>query len=210
MPTGLDRVREIASRDKATRFTALLHHVTLERLTSAYRALEANAAPGVDGIWWRDYGKNLEANLQDLLGRVHRGGYRAQPVRRTYIAKPDGGERPLGIATVEDKILQRAVAEVLNAIYETDFAGFSYGFRAGRSAHDALDALATAIRRGKVSWVLDADIKSYFDTIDHELLMRCVERRIGDRRIAGVSVGLDFLPSPRERTPRPARASREG
>lgn len=181
--SGLARVREIARRDKGVRFTALLHHVTLERLTSAYQALEPKAAPGVDGVWWADYGRELEGNLRSLLKRIHQGGYHPKAVRRKHITKSDGGKRPLGIATVEDKVLQRALAEVMNAIYEADFRGFSYGFRPGRGAHDALDALATVICKKKVSWVLDADIKSYFDTIDHELLMRCVERRIGDKRI---------------------------
>ena len=180
---GLARVREAARRDKNARFTALLHHVTLERLRCAYKALKAKAAPGVDGIWWHEYGQDLEENLEDLHGRVHRGGYRPKPVLRTHIRKPDGGQRPLGITTVEDKVLQRALLEVLNAIYEVDFRGFSYGFRGGRSGHDALDALATVICRRKVNWVLDADIKGYFDAIDQELLMRSVERRIADKRV---------------------------
>ncbi len=181
--SALDRVREAATRDKKQRFTALLHHVTVERLRDAYQALKRKAAPGVDGVTWADYGQNLESNLVALHGRVHRGAFRAKPSRRVYIPKPDGRERPLGIAALEDKILQRAVVEVLNAIYEVDFLGFSYGFRPGRSQHDALDSLATAIGRRKVNWVLDADIRGFFDTIDHGWLVKFVEHRIADRRI---------------------------
>ena len=142
---GLDRVREVARRDKEAKFTALLHHVDLNRLRAAYWAINPKAATGVDEVTWDDYGKDLEANLSDLLARVHSGTYRASPSRRAYIPKSDGRKRPLGIATLEDKVLQRAVVEVLNAIYEVDFLGFSYGFRPGRSPHDALDALATGI-----------------------------------------------------------------
>jgi RNA-directed DNA polymerase len=167
VPSGLDRVREVARRDKDARFTALLHHVSLDRLVMAYWDLSPKAAPGVDGVTWRDYGRDLEANLQDLHGRVHRGSYRPRPSRRAYIPKTDGRLRPLGIAALEDKILQRAVVEVLGAIYETDFLGFSYGFRPGRSPHDALDALAVGIRRRKVNWVLDADIRDFFTSLDH-------------------------------------------
>jgi RNA-directed DNA polymerase len=141
-PRALDRVRQVAKRDKEVRFTALLHHVDVERLRTAYLALRRQAAPGVDGVTWEAYGRDLEANLQDLHGRLHRGAYRAKPSRRVFIPKADGRQRPLGIATVEDKIVQSAVVEVLNAIYEADFLGFSYGFRPGRSQHDALDALA--------------------------------------------------------------------
>jgi retron-type reverse transcriptase len=151
-------VREVARKDKEARFTALLHHVTLSRLWAAYVAVNPQAAPGVDKVTWEDYGQDLRANLEDLLQRVHSGAYRAKPTRRAYIPKPDGRMRPLGIAALEDKILQRAVVEVLNAIYEEDFCGFSYGFRPGRSPHDALDALSVAITRKKVNWVLDADI----------------------------------------------------
>src|SRR6266545_1841391 len=140
--SGLDRVREVARRDKEARFTALLHHVDLGRLWAAYVAINPKAAPGVDRVTWEAYGQDLRANLEDLLRRVHSGAYRASPSRRVYIPKPDGRQRPLGIATLEDKILQRAVVEVLNAIYEEDFLGLSYGFRPGRSPHDALDALA--------------------------------------------------------------------
>ena len=140
-PSALDRVREVARRDKEARFTALLHHVDVARLRAAYWAIRPQAAPGVDGVTWSTYGQDLEANLGDLHRRVHTGRYRARPSRRVYIPKADGRQRPLGIASLEDKILQRAVVEVLNAIYEEDFVGFSYGFRPGRSPHDALDAL---------------------------------------------------------------------
>ena len=147
--SGLDRVRQVARKDKDARFTALLHHVTVDRLRLAYRAIRPDAAPGVDGVTWRDYGQDLEENLRDLHARVHRGAYRARPSRRAYIPKADGRQRPLGIAALEDKIVQRAVVEVLNAIYEADFLGFSYGFRPGRTPHDALDALAVGITQGE-------------------------------------------------------------
>ncbi len=166
-PSALDRVREAARTDRKKRFTALLHHVTVDRLRAAYLALQRKAAGGVDDMTWNEYGQDLEAHLADLHGRVHRGAYRAKPSRRVYIPKPDGRQRPLGIAALEDKLLQRAVVEVLNAIYEVDFVGFSYGFRPGRSQHHALDALAFAIMCKKVNWVLDADIRGFFDTIDH-------------------------------------------
>ena len=178
----LDRVRRMAQKDKDARFTALLHHVNVERLRAAYWALEPKAAPGVDGVTWEDYGEDLEANLRDLHARVHRGAYRARPSRRAYIPKPDGRLRPLGIAALEDKILQRAVVEVLNAVYEADFLGFSYGFRPGRSPHDALDALVVGIKR-KVSWVLDLDFRDYFSRLDHQWLERFVEHRIADKRV---------------------------
>ena len=168
-PSALDRVRRIAQQDTEARFTALLHHVDVDRLRAAYWALNPKAATGVDGVTWQDYGLELEANLRDLHARVHSSAYRARPSRRAYIPKPDGRQRPLGIAALEDKILQRAVVEVLNAVYEVDFLGFSYGFRPGRSPHDALDALAVGIERGKVSWVLDADIRSYFEKIDRSV-----------------------------------------
>src|SRR5271167_4549071 len=160
--SGLDRVRQVARKDKDVRFTALLHHVTVERLEAAYGAVRPDAAPGVDGVTWRDYGQDLEANLRDLHARVHRGGYRAKPSRRVFIPKADGRLRPLGVAALEDKVLQRALAWVLNAIYEQDFVGFSYGFRPGRSPHDALDALSVGIVRKKVNFVLDADISDFF------------------------------------------------
>jgi RNA-directed DNA polymerase len=178
----LDRVRQVARKDREARFTALLHHVSVDRLRAAFWALEPKAAPGVDGVTWRDYGRDLEANLQDLHGRVHRGSYRPRPSRRAYIPKTDGRLRPLGIAALEDKILQRAVVEVLGAIYETDFLGFSYGFRPGRSPHDALDALAVGIRRRKVNWVLDADIRDFFTGLDHCWLEKFLEHRIADAR----------------------------
>jgi RNA-directed DNA polymerase len=180
---GLERVRESARTNPKLRFTALLHHVTPDLLRMAYFSLKRNAAPGVDGVTWDAYGEDLENKLNDLHGRIHRGGYRALPSRRRMIPKPDGRERPLGIASLEDKIAQRAVVEVLNAIYEADFFGFSYGFRPGRSQHDALDALAYAIDRKKVNWILDADLRSYFDTVNHDWLIRFLEERIGDRRI---------------------------
>jgi RNA-directed DNA polymerase len=181
--SDLDRVRRVARRDKDVRFTALLHHVTVDRLRDAYRALCPDAAAGVDGVTWRDYGLDLEANLRDLHARVQRGAYRASPTRRVFIPKPDGRLRPLGVAAVEDKILQRAVVEVLNAIYEQDFLGFSYGFRPGRSQHDALDALAVGITRKRVNWVLDADIRDCFTRLDRGWLERFLEHRIADRRV---------------------------
>ena len=183
VPSGLDRVREVAKKDKEARFTALLHHVNVARLRSAYRAISPQAAPGVDGVTWEDYGKDLERNLQDLHRRVHSGAYRARPSRRVYIPKADGRQRPLGIAALEDKIVQRAVVEVLNAIYEEDFLGFSYGFRPGRKPHDALDALAVGIKRKKVNWVLDADIRDFFSKLDRAWLERFIEHRIADKRV---------------------------
>ena len=182
-PSGLGRVRQVARKDKDVRFTALLHHVDVDRLRAAYFALRPKAAPGVDGVRWHEYGQDLEDNLRDLRGRVHRGSYRAKPSLRAYIPKPDGRLRPLGIAVLEDKILQRAVVEVLNAIYEQDFVGFSYGFRPGRRPHDALDALAVGIQRKRVNWVLDADFRDYFSSLDHRWLERFLEHRIGDRRV---------------------------
>jgi RNA-directed DNA polymerase len=181
--SGLDRVREVAQRDRDARFTALLHHVSVDRLRAAYGALRPGAAPGVDGVTWRDYGQRLEANLHELHVRVQCGAYRAKPSRRSYIPKPDGRLRPLGIAALEDKILQRAVVEVLGAIYEVDFLGFSYGFRPGRSPHRALDALSVAIVRRRVNWVLDADIREFFTGLDHRWLVGFLEHRIADRRV---------------------------
>jgi group II intron reverse transcriptase/maturase len=184
MPSALERVRQAAVRDRKQRFTALLHHVyDVERLRTAYFALKRDAAAGVDGETWRHYGENLEENLRDLGGRLKRGAYRAKPVKRAYIPKADGRQRPLGVPALEDKIVQRAVVEVLNAIYETDFLGFSYGFRPGRSPHQALDALSVGIHRTKVNWVLDADIREFFDTLDHGWLVKFVEHRIADRRV---------------------------
>ena len=181
--SGTDRVRKAAKERKAEKFTTLLHHIDVALLHQAYHWLKRDAAPGVDGMTWDAYGEGLDARLRDLEGRIHRGSYRAQPSLRAYIPKPDGRQRPLGIAALEDKIVQRAMVEVLNAIYETDFLGFSYGFRPGRGQHDALDALATGIENRAVNWILDADIKGFFDNISHEWLMRFVEHRIGDRRV---------------------------
>lgn len=180
---GRDRVRQAARQRREERFTAVLHHVTVDLLRDAYSWLEPDAASGVDGLTWQAYGQNLEANLVDLHGRVHRGGYRARPSRRRYIAKPDGRQRPLGIAALEDKIVQRAVVEILNAIYEEDFLGFSYGFRPGRGQHDALDALAVGIGRRRVNWILDADIATFFDAVSHDWLIRFLEHRLGDARM---------------------------
>jgi len=183
-PSALERIRQAAQKDRQQRFTALLHHVyDLGRLRQAYLALKRDAAAGIDGETWRHYGERLEENLQALSGRLQRGAYRAKPVRRAFIPKADGRLRPLGVPALEDKIVQRAVVEVLNALYEADFLGFSYGFRPGRSPHHALDALATGIHRRKVNWVLDADIHRFFDTLDHGWLVKFLEHRIGDRRV---------------------------
>jgi group II intron reverse transcriptase/maturase len=180
---GLDRVRQAAKERKKEKFTALFHYIDLELLGAAFSWLKRDAAPGIDGLTWGEYEQNLEANLIDLHARVQRGAYRALPSRRKYIAKPDGRQRPLGIAALEDKIVQRAVVEVLNAIYEADFLGFSYGFRPRRSQHDALDALAFAINCTKVNWIWDADVSKFFDSVSHEWLIKFVEHRIGDTRI---------------------------
>ena len=181
--SGLDRVRLVARRDKDIRFTALLHHVDLDRLWAAFAAINPKATSGVDKVTWETYGQDLRANLENLLSRVHSGAYRASPSRRVYIPKPDGRLRPLGIATLEDKIVQRAVVEVLNAIYEEDFLGFSYGFRPGRSPHDALDALSVGISRKKVNYVLDADISDFFSKLDHSWLEKFLGHRIADKRV---------------------------
>jgi RNA-directed DNA polymerase len=182
-PSALERVRQVAQRDGEARFTALLHHVDRDRLRAAYWALNPRAATGVDGVTWRAYGQDLEANLRELHRRVHCGSYRARPSRRAYIPKADGRRRPIGIAALEDKLLQRAVVEVLGAIYEADFLGFSYGFRPGRSPHDALDALAAGIERKRVNWVLDADIRDFFTSLDRGWLERFLEHRIADKRV---------------------------
>ena len=179
----LDRVREVAVRDKQVRFTALMHHITLDRLRWAYWAISPKAAPGTDGVTWEAYGKDLEANLADLHQQVHRGSFRATPSRRVYIPKADGRLRPLGIAALEDKIVQRAVVEVLNAVFEADFRNFSYGFRPQRGPHDALDALAVGIERRKVNWVLDADIRDFFTNVDRDWLMKFLRHRIADERL---------------------------
>jgi RNA-directed DNA polymerase len=181
--SALDRVRQVARRDKGARFTALLHHVTPGRLRAAYWAIRPQAAPGVDGVTWAEYGQGLEANLQDLHARVQSGRYRARPSRRAYVPKADGRLRPLGIASLEDKIVQRAVVEVLNAVYEGDFRGFSYGFRPGRGPHDALDALTVGIDRKRVNWVLDADIRDFFGQLDRAWLRRFLQHRIADQRV---------------------------
>lgn len=183
VPPALERVHEAARRDKEMKFTALLHHITPELLGDRFHALNKRAAAGIDGVTWEGYAQGLEERLQDLHGRIHRGAYRTKPSRRTYIPKADGRLRPLGIAALEEKLTQGAVVEVLNAIYEADFLGFSYGFRPGRGQHDALDALCVGLTAMKVSWVLDADIRGFFDTIDHECLMQLVERRIADPRV---------------------------
>jgi RNA-directed DNA polymerase len=182
--SALERVRGVAERDKQVRFTALLHHIyNVEQLKAAYYALKRDAAPGIDGETWEHYGQALEENLGDLSGRLKRRAYRAKPVKRTYIPKADGRQRPLGIPTLEDKLVQRTTVEVLNAIYETDFLGFSYGFRPGRSPHNALDALYTGLLTRKVNWVLDADIRGFFEAINHEWLVKFVGHRIADRRV---------------------------
>jgi group II intron reverse transcriptase/maturase len=182
-PSGLERVGEAARKDGKLEFTALLHHVSIDRLRDSYNSLKKQAAPGVDGMTWEEYGKDLEVRLADLHGRIHRGAYRAQPSRRVWIPKADGRQRPLGIAALEDKIVQYAVGTVLNQIWEEDFLGFSYGFRPGRSQHDALDALWVGMVRKKVNWILDLDIRSFFDKIQHSWLIQFVEHRIGDRRV---------------------------
>ena len=184
LQSALERIRQVACRDKGARFTALWHHVyNVDRLREAYFSLKRNAAPGVDGETWQHYGEDLEGNLQELCTRLKRGAYRAKPVRRVYIPKADGRQRPLGVTALEDKVVQRAVVKVLNAIYESDFLGFSYGFRPGRNPHNALDALYVGIMRKRVNWMLDADIRGFFDAIDHEWLMKFVEHRIADQRV---------------------------
>ncbi len=183
-PSALERVREAAAKDRQMRFTALLHHIyDRERLRAAYFSLKREAAAGVDGETWRHYGEQLEDNLRDLAERLKRGAYRAKPVRRVYIPKADGRQRPLGVTTLEDKLVQRATVEVLNAIYETDFLGFSYGFRPGRSPHKALQALTDGMMTKKVNWVLDLDIRGFFDSIDHGWLVKFIGHRIADRRV---------------------------
>jgi group II intron reverse transcriptase/maturase len=180
---ALERIRQAVRQRPKEKLTALYHHMTVDLLHVAYAALRKEAAAGVDGVTWSAYGENLEVNLRNLHQQVHRGAYRAQPSRRRYIPKPDGKLRPLGIASLEDKIVQKAVVDILNVIYEAEFLGFSYGFRPGRGQHDALDALAVGLTKQSVSWVLDADIARFFDTVDHEWLIRFLEHRIGDRRM---------------------------
>src|SRR3989442_9705122 len=184
LPSALERVGQAARQDKKLRFTALLHHIDdVGRLRKAYYALEHDAAAGIDGETWKHYGENLKENLQDLSGRLARGAYRARPVRRVYIEKADGRKRPLGVPVLEDKIVQRSAVEVLNAIYEVDFLGFSYGFRPRRNQHQALDAVAYGMWKKMVKWVIDADIQSFFDTLSHEWLVTFLEHRIADRRV---------------------------
>jgi group II intron reverse transcriptase/maturase len=180
---ALERIRKVARERKQEKFTALFHHISIDLLDDAFFALKENAAPGVDRLTWRDYEADLERNLTDLHDRVHRGAYRAMPSRRVYIPKADGRQRPLAVVALEDKIVQRAVVALLNAIYEEDFLGVSYGFRPGRGTHDALDALCVGIDSRKVSYILDADIRSFFDEINQQWLIRFLEHRIGDRRI---------------------------
>jgi group II intron reverse transcriptase/maturase len=184
LQSALDRVRQAACRDKQLKFTSLWHYVyDVARLREAYLALKRDASAGVDGQTWQTYGQELESNLKDLSERLAQGRYQAKPVKRVYIPKADGRQRPIGVPVLEDKIVQRATVAVLNAVYETDFLGFSYGFRPGRSAHLALDALAVGIQTRKVNWLLDADIRGFFDTLSHEWLMKFVEHRIADQRV---------------------------
>src|SRR5436309_10012043 len=180
---ALARIRQAARQRKKEKFTALFHHVSIAHLAEAFSELKENAAAGLDGLTCRDYEQHLERNLEDLHARVHKGAYRAQPSRRLYIPKPDGRQRPIAIAALEDKIVQRATAAVLNTIYEEDFLGFSYGFRPKRSQHDALDALVVGITSTKVNWILEVDVQSFFDEVSQSWLMRFVEHRIADPRI---------------------------
>jgi group II intron reverse transcriptase/maturase len=199
---GLAGVRRAAREGKETKFTALLHHLTVDLLRESFYALKRKAAPGVDGVTWQEYEAGLEGRLLELHGRVHRGAYRAKPSRRVFIPKPDGRQRPLGVAALEDKVVQQAVATILNQIYEEDFRGFSYGFRPGRSQHQALDALTFALKRRKVNYVLDADIRGFFDHLDHGWMMKFVQHRVADPRMlrliqkwlkAGVMEGEQWL-----------------
>ena len=180
---ALERIRQAARQRKKEKFTALLHHISIHHLEEAFFELKEDAAPGVDELTWRAYEAEPEHKLEDLHARLHRGAYRALPSRRVYIPKPDGRQRPLAVAALEDKVVQRATAAVLSAIYEEDFLGFSYGFRPGRGTHDAMDALVVGITSTKVNWILDADIRSFFDTVSQEWLIKFVEHRVGDRRI---------------------------
>lgn len=209
---GLPGIREAAQRDPRLRFTGLMHHITEALLIESFESLNPRAAPGVDGVVWDAYGENLRANIADLKDRLHSGRYRAQPSRRQYIPKPDGRQRPLGIAALEDKVAQQALVMVLQQIYEVDFKGYSYGFRPGRSQHDALDALTVGLTERPVQWILDADIQSFFDEIDHEWMLQFLEHRIGDPRVlrlirkwlrAGVSEEGTWSPS-RKGTPQGA------
>lgn len=184
MQSALGRVRQRALQDKKLKFTSLMHHITaVDTLREAYYSLKRDAAAGIDGETWRHYEENLEENLQDLSGRLKRGAYRAKPVRRTYIPKADGKQRPLGVPVLEDKIVQYATVLIVNTIYETEFLGFSYGYRPGRSQHYCLDALYVGILTNKVNWIIDADIRGFFDTLDHGWLVKFIEHRIGDPRV---------------------------
>ena len=198
---GLDGVRQAARESRDLKFTALLHHIDVDLLRWSFSKLRRNSAVGVDKMTWHEYEEGLEDRLRDLHGRIHRGAYRAMPSRRVWIPKPDGRQRPIGIASLEDKLVQHAVRTVLEDIYEQDFLGFNYGFRPGRSQHQALDALAYAIPEKRVNWVLDADIQGFFDEIDRDWLVKFLEHRIGDRRIlrlirkwltAGIIEGTDW------------------
>src|ERR1700678_3337817 len=180
---ALDRVRQVARQRKKEKFTSLLHHVDLAMLRTVFYAMKRDAAPGVDGMTWETYERDLDRRIEDLHARVKSGAYRASPSRRSYIPKEDGSKRPLAVAALEDKIVQRATAAVLSAIHEEDFLGFSYGLRSKRRHHDALDALVVGITSTKVNWILDADIRSFFDTVSQEWLIKFVEHRVGDRRI---------------------------
>src|SRR5262252_3874204 len=183
MSQGLRGVRQAARERKQERFTALLHHLNVRLLRDSFYALKRQASPGIDGVTWQEYKTGLEDRLVDLHSRVHRGAYQAQPSRRVYIPKADGRQRPLGVAALEDKVVQQAVVAILNQIYEVDFKGFSYGFRPGRNPHQALDALAVGIQTKRVNWVLDADIRGFFDNLSHEWAMKFVEHRVADRRM---------------------------
>ena len=180
---GLAGVRKAAKEHQEMKFTALLHHLTVDLLRGSFYALKRKAAPGVDGMRWQEYETGLEGRLAHLHSRVHRGAYRALPSRRVYIPKSDGRQRPLGVAALEDKIVQQAVVTILNAIYEEDFLGFSYGSRPGRSQHQALDALSYALTQKRVNYVLDADIRGFFDSLSHEWMLKFVQHRVADRRI---------------------------
>jgi len=179
---GLLGIRQAAQQDKNLKFTSLLHHLTPELLRSSFFDLKKQAAPGIDGETWSDYAKDFESRIEDLHGQIHRGAYRAKPSKRTYIPKPDGKMRPLGIAALEDKIVQQATRTILECIYEEDFLGFSYGFRPRRSPHQALDALFVGITKRKVNWIIDADIRGFFDNISHEWLMKFLRENKGENK----------------------------
>jgi retron-type reverse transcriptase len=209
---GLAGVRAAAQQDRKRKFTNLLHHLTPELLRASFFQLRKQAAPGIDGEMWRDYAEDFERRIDDLHGRIQRGAYRAKPSKRAYIAKPDGKMRPLGIAALEDKIVQQGVRTILECVYEQDFLGFSYGFRPRRNQHRALDALYVGITKRKVNWIIDADIRGFFDNISHEWLMKFLEHRIADPRMlrllkkwlrAGVSEDGEWSPTkvgtPKER-----------